>query len=101
MCWNVWSILNEEKLENFMQIIQDNNITIACVTESWFDSKNGTFSQTIKRYGYELHHSFREGKRGGGVAILYKKQFMVKEGGASSSQYASFEYSYLTLVAVR
>ena len=92
MCWNVWSILNDNKLENFLQIIQDSNISIACVTETWFDSKNGTFSQSIKRCGYELHHAYRDKKRGGGVAILYRKQLMVKEGGASSSKFTSFEY---------
>ena len=93
----MWSILNEAKLENFVQIIQDNEISIACVTETWFDAKNGTFSQIIKRCGYELHHAFREGKRGGGVAILYRKQLMVKEGAASCSQFSSFEYANVTL----
>ena len=97
MCWNVWSILNENKLENFLQIIQDNDISIACVTESWFDSENGTFSQIIKQCGYELHHAFREGKRGGGVAILYKKHLIVKNGNASSSQFSSFEYAFVIL----
>ena len=97
MCWNVWSIMNEKKLENFLQIIQDKNVSIGCITETWFDSLNGTFSQIIKRCGYELHHSFREGKRGGGVAILYKKHLMLKEGGASTSQYSSFEYVFVTL----
>ena len=97
MCWNVWSILNERKLDNFLQIIEDKDISIACVTETWFDSKNGVFSQAIKKRGYELHHAYREDKRGGGTAILYKKQLMVKEGDASSSEYSSFEYVFVTL----
>ena len=93
MCWNVWSILNEKKLRNFLQIIKDNETSIAVITETWFDSKNGTFSQIIKQCGYELHHAYREGKRGGGVAIMYKKQLLVKEGSASSSKFLSFEYA--------
>ena len=97
MCWNVWSILNETKLENFLQILEDKNISFACVTETWFDSKCGVFSRTIKRFGFELHHAFREDKRGGGVAMLFKKQLLVKNGGASCSEYSSFEYAYATI----
>ena len=96
MCWNVWSILNEPKLTNFLQIIDDNDIGIACVCESWFDSEKGIFTKTIKKRGYKLHHAYRE-KRGGGSAIIYKKELAVKIGEASSTQYESFEYAYVTL----
>ena len=97
MCWNVLSVLNETKLENLLQILDDNHINIACISESWFDSKNGTFSAAIKKSGYKLHHAHREDKRGGGSAIMYKNHLMVKDGDASSSKYSSFEYSYVTL----
>ena len=97
MIWNVWSILNEEKLENFLQILDDKDISIACVTESWFDTKVGVFSHKIKEHGYLLHHAYREDKRGGGVAVMFKRQFMIKPGGASSSEYSSFEYSWIVM----
>ena len=64
--------------------------------ESWFDAKSGVFSKTIKDTGYELHHAHRENKRGGGVVIMYKKHVCAKNGEASSSQYLSFEYAYVT-----
>ena len=80
MCWNVWSVLNGKKLLNLLQILEDYNISIACITETWFDSKTGTFSSVIKKNGFELHHAFREGKRGGGSAILYKSHLTIKEG---------------------
>ena len=73
------------------------NIEIACVCESWFDSKSGVFSKTIRDVGYKLHHAHREQKRGGGVAILYKKHMSVKEGEASVSRYLSFEYVCVTV----
>ena len=95
--WNVWSILNENQLNNFLQIINDYHISIACVSESWFDSKNGPFSKAIKESGYELHHAYRKDKRGGGTAIMYKKHLMVKDGEASTSEYSSFEFSYVIL----
>ena len=97
MCWNVWSVLNDTKLENLLQILDDKDIGIACITETWFDTKTGKFSRAIRNHGYEPHHAFRENKRGGGAAIIYKKKLMVKEGEASASHYSSFEYSYVTL----
>ena len=97
MSWNVWSIANEEKLCNFLQILEDNQIDIACITETWFDRKTGPFSKTIKEAGYAIHHAYREGKRGGGSAIIYKKTLSVKKGEASASEYTSFEFSYVTI----
>ena len=51
----------------------------------------------IRDAGYELHHAHRESKRGGGVAILYKKQLVLKKGEESCSKYTSFEYAWILL----
>ena len=80
-----------------MQILSDKDISIACITETWFDSKNGTFTKRIKNAGFEIHHGYRENKRGGGSAIIYKRGLTVKHGAASTSEYLSFEFSYVTL----
>ena len=93
LVWNVWSILNESKLQNFLQIVDDMNIGIACICETWFDSDKGVFSKMIKEANFCLHHAYREGKRGGGVAIMYKENLALKEGEASSSKFMSFEYA--------
>ena len=90
-------MLSEFKCNNVLQILEDNDIQIACICESWFDSKEGKFSQSIKEAGYELIHGFREDIRGGGTAILYKNTLNAKPGEASSSNYSSFEYSFITL----
>ena len=97
MLWNVWSIANEEKLNNFLQILDDKDISIACVTETWFDRKTGHFSKTIKEAGFKLNHDFRSDKRGGGCAILYKKSLGVKNGKTSTSEFSSLEYSSVIL----
>ena len=97
LVWNVWSILNEEKLRNVLQIFEDNNIQIGCITETWFDSEKGKFTGIIKEAGYGIKHSYREDKRGGGTAIIYKENLKVKPGQASSSKYQSFEYTYVFL----
>ena len=97
MLWNVWSIANEEKLTNLIQILEDQDINIACITETWFVRKTGTFSKRLKDAGFDLHHSFREDKRGGGCAIIYKLNLSMKKEDASTSQFSSFEFSYATL----
>ena len=70
--WNVWSILNDEKLSNFLQILEDQNFQIACITETWFNTRNGKFTAAIKEAGFKLIHSYREDKPGCGTLIMYK-----------------------------
>ena len=94
MSWNVWSILNSEKLDSFLQVLEDNGIHIACITETWFDSRNGKFISTIKSGGYDIVHSRKENKRGGGTAIMYRNNFQIKRGESSASKNESFEFSY-------
>ena len=87
MTWNVWSILNAEKLRNMLQVLEDNEIHIACITETWFDSIKGTFTTAIKEAGFEIVHDAREDKRGGGTAIIYKEKLKVKPGKASCTRF--------------
>ena len=95
--WNVRSILNEHKLQNVLQILDDNDIQVACLTETWFDGQNGTFTANIKSAGYEIKHATRDNKGGGGAAILYKRTMNIKPGEANSNKYASFEFSYCVI----
>ena len=95
--WNVWSIQNEKKLDNLLQIIEDLDIQIACICETWFDSLEGTFTKRIEEEGFLIAHAFREEKKGGGAAIIYKKSLKVKPGEVSSSKYISFEFSTVIL----
>ena len=71
---------------------------IACLTETWFDTMNGAFSKSIKNSGYEIFHSYRDDKRGGGTAILYKRALKIKQGKASTNAFLSFEYSYISTI---
>ena len=98
MCWNVWSMLDERKLSNILQIFEDNDIKVACISETWFDSKTGKFTMAIQEAGYEIIHAFREDKRGGGAALIYRNNLHCKPGEESSTKYLSFEYSFVTLV---
>ena len=97
----MWSILNDTKRSNVLQVLDDYHIEVACISETWFDSKNGKFTADIKEAGYEIVHGYREDKRGGGIAILYKKTLNAKPGEASSMKYMSFEFSSLVLSTSR
>ena len=97
MLWNVWSVAKTEKLNNLLQIIEDKQINIACITETWFESKTGTFTKAIKEAGYKINHAYREKKRGGGCAIIYQKKLSIKNGEVSSDMYLSFEYATVIL----
>ena len=99
--WNVWSIMNDEKLRNVLQTMEDNKVDIGCITETWFDTNKGKFTGIIKEAGYDISHSHRENKRGGGTAIIYKEKLNVKLGQASSSKYSSFEYTYVFLKDIK
>lgn len=97
MFWNLHSLLNEVKLQSVLQVLDDNDIQIACLCETWFDSDNGKHTKAIKDAGYEIKHCYRKNKGGGGTAIIYSSSLKVKPGDASESKYKSFEYSYIKL----
>ena len=52
----------------------DLDANVACLCETWFTNDKGKFTYTIEESGFEIYHDFRP-KRGGGVAITYKKNF--------------------------
>ena len=84
-----------------MQFIEDHDISIACLCETWFDSQKGKFTARIKEAGFEIVHANRDDRRGGGVAILYKKSLRVKPGEESTTKFSSFEFAYCCIQASR
>ena len=69
-----------------MYLMTNIHISFACVCESSFDSKSGPFSNTIKKYDFEVNHAYRENEKGGSVTILYRLDGLVKEDDASTSK---------------
>ena len=73
-----------------MQLIDDKDIDIAAICETWLTDKANTTTAFIKEYGYDIFHDFRNDQRGGGVALLLKssiKSWPVKP----CSSFSSFE----------
>ena len=74
LVWNAQSLNN--KVDEVTQFLCDRQVDIACISETWLSSENSVTTFAIKEAGYQIDHSYR-GKRGGGVAILWKQQFKV------------------------
>lgn len=78
-----------------MQLLDDNDVDVAFVTETWLSSESGTITFAILEAGYEIEHSYRS-KRGGGVAIIYKPNINIKADGKIKN-YVSFMYKNVIL----
>ena len=52
--------------------INDHNIVILALTETWFRSEQNKHTNDVTPRGFKLVHMPRKGRRGGGVALLYK-----------------------------
>lgn len=55
-----------------MGILEDNDIHIAAICETWLTDYGTATTATIKSFGYSIIHNFRNNKRGGGTALVYK-----------------------------
>jgi hypothetical protein len=87
LLWNPQSLQN--KTLDFIQLLDDNNVDIAFITESWMDSETNHTSALLKDAGYSMYHYFRPTKRGGGAAVIAKTAFVPKNG--KSIPYKTFE----------
>ena len=73
-------------MEDFIALLEDENLDLAALTETWFPSLHNSVTAQLDEAGYNIFHFVREQKKGGGVALVYKKSFKVK-----SSKTYSFE----------
>ena len=87
LLWNPQSLQN--KILDFLQILIDNNIDIAFITETWMTCAKNLLSGLLKESGYTMFHVFRSDQGGGGVAILTKSSFSTKN--CKSFKYQTFE----------
>lgn len=78
MLWNPQSLQN--KVDYFLQILEDNDIDFAFIAETWMPTKNNLTSGLLKESGYNMFHFCRSDKVGGGVAIVAKTTFVPKNG---------------------
>lgn len=69
--------LNSETIDYIRNVFQNSSVDIICITETWLHSDISDSHVNIS--GYNLLRKDRKGdKRGGGVAIYYKRYLQVK-----------------------
>ena len=88
------------KLHFILQTIKDSNIDIACITESWLTESHLHTAAVLKSFGFNLSHTFRSKRKGGGVAFLLKRQYTFKKI-ATQKKFDSFEWHGLRLFTNR
>ena len=88
MLFNPRSMNN--KIGDFIRLLEDNFIDIAFISETWLTQSNNTTTAALKAHGYSLLHTHRVERRGGGTAIIFSAnlQLSVK---ALSGTFKTFE----------
>ena len=85
--WNARSLNN--KLHHLTTILNDGELDIAIITETWFRSQANNCTAILRENDYSIFHFNRDDKAGGGVAVIFRNWF--KSNGAKSYNFKSFE----------
>ena len=88
---NCQSVRN--KIYEVLSYLDDNQTEIACLQETWLNSGDQSIYQVIREHGYHIIKKERSIGRGGGLAIIYKCNLMLKKLYLkSSTKYVSFDF---------
>jgi len=74
---NCQSIRN--KADVLVDYIKDNNLDMVAMTETWLKSDDNRIVGDLTPSGFKLVHLPRQGRRGGGVGLLYKETISVSD----------------------
>ena len=93
---NARSIYN--KLHSFQNYIQDKNTTICAITKTWHSNDDNDLRyKEIPPPGYKiLSRPQKNGKRRGGIAVVYKASLSIKECSPSTQTSEIMEHMELT-----
>ena len=81
------------KLTSIMTYLEENNIDLAFIQETWMRKSDGHLVSQIKEYGYEFI-GYRKKRRldlGGGVALIHRNNLNIRN--VKSNHYNSFEHT--------
>ena len=76
--WNAGSLNN--KLSDLLALLEDEDLDIAAVTETWMSSQQNNITAELRDIGYNIFHFNRDTRKGGGVALIFKKDFKFVSG---------------------
>ena len=91
--WNAQSIRNKSAC--FSDYICDRGIDLIALTETWFTDNDSAAKVECTPDGYKMFDYSRSGRKGGGIALVYRSEFTVKK--ISYCERSSFEMSEWTL----
>lgn len=75
--WNPCSL--QSKLEDFLSLLEDRDLDIAAITETWLATQHSNLTSELNEKGYSIYHFNRE-TRGGGVALIFRNTFKFVSG---------------------
>lgn len=78
LLWNAGSL--NKKLQDFIALLEDEDLDIAAVTETWLASQHNNATAELRDKGYTIYHYNRDVKKGGGVALIFKSNFKFVSG---------------------
>ena len=62
-----------------MSYIDENHVDIAFLQETWLTGGDANVYVEMEEYGFKVHKYMREKCRGGGLAVLYKKNLLINQ----------------------
>ena len=78
LLWNACSLQN--KLDVFTALLEDEDLDIAAVTETWMSAQQNNITAELRDKGYQIYHFNREERKGGGVALIFRDNFKFLSG---------------------
>jgi len=76
-----------------MVFLQDHEVDFAFVSETWMTQQANHTSATIKYYGYNIIHDYRQMSMGGGTAVIFKAGHTVNTVNLDIDNISTFEYT--------
>lgn len=99
-CWPQFGLVNARSVVNKCAMVHDlivsSQLDLLAITETWLSSLNGvTCLEACSPEGYSSTHVPRMGRRGGGVALIYKDTIQIHPHPAGS--FSTFELLDITV----
>ena len=70
-------------------MLEDSDIDVAAITETWMTSERNNVTAAFKEAGYNVGHFYRNHCKGGGVALIFKDCLCLKK--SKTFNFKSFE----------
>ncbi len=67
------------KIPEVSEYMKEQNLDLYMIVESWYNDKNATNINKLKQGGYEMRHTPRSQRAGGGISVIFKKNLEVSK----------------------